>query len=268
MKHLTLLVSVFGSLISFANPTDPDGSVTLHAKVYDLMSRLPIQVDVSVIILYNSDFIKDDSCKTVNGEFTKALDKYGWYMISLTADGYLETTDTLWVVSAARPIIEREYFMSQAGPANSMLAALGNEVLKTERNTFPGEAISIAASSACSFSTAQIYFAFGKCGLLENSINTLNGVTEFLKVNPSFVIEIAGYTDHNGPEDYNLMLSQWRAESVKQYLLSHGVNQTQLIVRSYGESNPVNSGATYEERAKNRRVELVPIPISSALTKL
>jgi OmpA-OmpF porin, OOP family len=68
-------------------------------------------------------------------------------------------------------------------------------------------------------------------------------------------VEIQGYTDSSGGSDYNLKLSQERAESVKQALIKRGVSSKRLVAKGYGEADPVAPNFTKAGRAKNRRVE-------------
>lgn len=70
-------------------------------------------------------------------------------------------------------------------------------------------------------------------------------------------VEVAGHTCNIGTDEYNLGLSQRRAEAVRNYLISKGVSADRLSAKGYGESRPVVSNATREGRAQNRRVELV-----------
>jgi OOP family OmpA-OmpF porin len=72
-------------------------------------------------------------------------------------------------------------------------------------------------------------------------------------------VEIGGYTDSRNSDKYNLELSRKRAESVKAYLVDHGVDANQLEVKGYGESKPIASNETITGMAKNRRVELKKI---------
>ncbi len=72
-------------------------------------------------------------------------------------------------------------------------------------------------------------------------------------------IEVAGHTDDRGSDEYNLNLSQQRAEAVRNYLISKGVAADRLTAKGYGESQPVAGNDTDEGRLKNRRVELVPL---------
>ena len=71
------------------------------------------------------------------------------------------------------------------------------------------------------------------------------------------VVEVAGHTDSTGAEEYNQGLSERRANSVKDYLVSKGVQAQRLQAKGYGESMPVASNDTKEGRAENRRVELI-----------
>jgi outer membrane protein OmpA-like peptidoglycan-associated protein len=71
-------------------------------------------------------------------------------------------------------------------------------------------------------------------------------------------VEVAGHTCNIGTDDYNLGLSQRRAESVRNYLIDKGVPADRLTARGYGESQPVADNATDAGRIQNRRVELVP----------
>ena len=82
-------------------------------------------------------------------------------------------------------------------------------------------------------------------------------VLEKLKACPGAHLTINGYADNSGSEAINISLSTQRAETVANYLLSHGVVVAQLVVKGLGSINPVAPNDTPEGRAKNRRVEIV-----------
>jgi outer membrane protein OmpA-like peptidoglycan-associated protein len=92
--------------------------------------------------------------------------------------------------------------------------------------------------------------------LTAESKQILDDVAASLKGQPGLRIEIGGHTDSIGNESYNHMLSQQRAEAVRQYLISRGVDGDGLVAMGYGEFKPVASNETPEGRAENRRVEL------------
>lgn len=84
----------------------------------------------------------------------------------------------------------------------------------------------------------------------------LNNVVNVLKNNPQYnKVEVAGHADSVGPEDYNLNLSQQRADEVKKYIVNKGVNAARLNAVGYGETQPVADNATPEGRSQNRRVD-------------
>ncbi len=82
-------------------------------------------------------------------------------------------------------------------------------------------------------------------------------LVEKLKACPGSHVTINGYADNSGTEDINISLSTQRAETVANYLLSHGVVVAQMVVKGLGSINPVAPNDTPEGRAKNRRVEIV-----------
>ena len=72
-------------------------------------------------------------------------------------------------------------------------------------------------------------------------------------------VEVAGYTDYLGTDEYNLKLSDRRANAVRDYLVSKGIAADRLTTKGYGKADPIADNATPEGRYQNRRVELVPM---------
>ena len=70
------------------------------------------------------------------------------------------------------------------------------------------------------------------------------------------IVEVKGHTDFTGPEEYNQILSEKRAEAVKAYLVAEGISIERFRVTGYGESQPIAKNTNKEGRALNRRVEL------------
>lgn len=91
--------------------------------------------------------------------------------------------------------------------------------------------------------------------------NTLRGVARILVEYPDTSLVIDGYTDSTGGDSHNQTLSERRAESVRQFLVSQGVATGRAIARGYGERNPICSNSTKEGRACNRRVEIQILPL-------
>jgi outer membrane protein OmpA-like peptidoglycan-associated protein len=70
-------------------------------------------------------------------------------------------------------------------------------------------------------------------------------------------VEVAGHTCNIGTDEYNMGLSQRRADAVRNYLISQGIPADRLTAKGYGESQPTADNSTREGRVQNRRVELV-----------
>jgi len=92
--------------------------------------------------------------------------------------------------------------------------------------------------------------------LTEESLSILDGVSRTLAANPQLKILVAGHTDADGDDNYNKDLSQRRAQSVVNYLVSKKVDANNLIAKGYGEEQPIASNDTAEGKAQNRRVEI------------
>ncbi|MDH4126511.1 MAG: OmpA family protein [Gammaproteobacteria bacterium] len=92
--------------------------------------------------------------------------------------------------------------------------------------------------------------------LLPSAASVLNDAAETLLRNPSIRVEVAGHSDSDGSAEYNESLSARRAATVRDYLITGGVNADRITTRGYGESQPIASNATAEGKATNRRVVL------------
>ncbi len=101
----------------------------------------------------------------------------------------------------------------------------------------------------------NVFFDFNSATLKPESYAELNRLAAVLKQYPGIVVEISGHTDNVGSYQYNLKLSQKRAEAVVEYLIAQGVPPESLVAKGYGPSKPIAPNDTEEGRALNRRVE-------------
>jgi outer membrane protein OmpA-like peptidoglycan-associated protein len=102
--------------------------------------------------------------------------------------------------------------------------------------------------------TEKILFAYDKSDLTTNAMDNLNKLVQVLKEYPDTNIEIQGHTDSKGSDEYNMALSQRRANEVSSYLRTRGVLPSRLTTKGYGETAPVADNGTDDGRAQNRRV--------------
>lgn len=101
----------------------------------------------------------------------------------------------------------------------------------------------------------NVFFDFDKWDLRPESYIELNRVVKLLTENPKIEIEMSAHTDSRGSDDYNFKLSDNRARSVMEYIISKGINCSRIISHGYGETKPVATNDTDDGRQLNRRVE-------------
>ena len=133
-----------------------------------------------------------------------------------------------------------------------------------EKEAMAQEVVADAASMATDISTSGkaliygIYFDFDKADVKPESLSTLEEITKLLRQDSKLKLYVVGHTDNAGGFDYNMKLSQRRAEAVVNELVAKfKVDGSRLRALGVGPAAPVTSNETEEGKAKNRRVELV-----------
>ncbi len=107
----------------------------------------------------------------------------------------------------------------------------------------------------------NIFFKTDSYDLLPDSYTELGKVVEYMNANPKMKIEIGGHTDNVGTKAYNKTLSENRAKSVYNYLVSQGIAKERLSYSGYDFSVPIATNDTEEGRAQNRRTEFKVVSV-------
>jgi len=141
-----------------------------------------------------------------DGSFTQVINPNVDYVLLATCKGYLNHKEEISV----EPAKESEEYVLQFP-----LASLTAPVL-----------------------VRNVLYAFDSAELLEGSTTALDSLVDLLNENPNITIELSSHCDYRGRDEYNLALSQRRAESVVRYLISHGIPNDRLSPVGYGESRP------------------------------
>jgi OOP family OmpA-OmpF porin len=196
--------------------------LTMEGNVFDAKTNKPIEAELD--LFFNSDIIKEDIQVIHDGKYREVVSKPGWYIIDILSPGYLSLTDTVWLTHEGKRLIKKDYHL-------------------------------IPIEVGLNVVIENVYFYFGQTILKPESSGSLDKIVDFIKLNPTISLEIAGHTDDEGADDYNLTLSQGRAEAVVQYLIKVGVEPSRLTAKGYGETKPIDKAITKAAKAKNRRVE-------------
>lgn len=121
------------------------------------------------------------------------------------------------------------------------------------------------------FVLENIYFDFDKSDITPQAAIELNKLVDILKDNAAIKIEMGSHTDSVGTQDYNIQLSQRRAESTVRYLVNNGISQQRLTAKGYGETKPVARNTNPDGsdnpvgRARNRRTEFKIVEIGDVV---
>ena len=119
-----------------------------------------------------------------------------------------------------------------------------------------GSGLKAALARNCKVAVYGLNFDFNKATLRHDAAPVLEQVLNLLKEQSGLKLEIGGHTDNVGGTAYNEKLSDRRAATVKQWLISHGIETSRLTTHGYGQSQPLVPNDSDAHRARNRRVEL------------
>lgn len=155
---------------------------------------------------------------------------------------------------------EKEYWIqltSFAGTGNEVEAYMLNilEIEAMKQEVVAGEMFEAIQKDG--FIALYINFETGKFTIKPESTPVIDQMVEMLKQNPTLKISIEGHTDNAGDKASNQKLSESRAKSVMNALISKGIESSRLSSKGWGMSKPIADNSTEEGKAKNRRVEIV-----------
>jgi peptidoglycan-associated lipoprotein len=119
------------------------------------------------------------------------------------------------------------------------------------------------------FVLENIYYNFNKFDIRPDAALELDKLVQLLVDNPEIKIELSSHTDSVDTDDYNIWLSQKRAESAVEYIVRHGISPDRLVAKGYGESKPIARNSNLDGsdnptgRQKNRRTEFKILEINA-----
>jgi len=170
--------------------------------------------------------------------------------------GFATTADAIYTSEGMANFVSTVFCSGQAAPVVASVGDSDGDGVPDNLDQCPNTPKGATVNSVgCWAYQGDVLFDFDKADLKSSAYPILDEGVTVLENNPGLNIEIQGYTDSTGSEDYNLKLSQRRAESVKNFLVNRGIDPGRLTAKGYGSANPVASNDTPEGRAKNRRVE-------------
>jgi outer membrane protein OmpA-like peptidoglycan-associated protein len=181
------------------------------------------------------------------GNYRFRLEGNNTYKIKLEKPNYLNTEATLTLDEKRNKTVTKNFKMQSFDQVDNDLVKVEDKLLIKVDN---------------------IYFDFDKWFIREDAKKILNGVVAKMNQYPKMKIEIGAHTDQRGSDEYNLYLSDKRAKSTKDYLVSKGIDASRITFKGYGEQNVVvnceegNIQCTTKQHQLNRRSEFVILNIN------
>jgi OmpA-OmpF porin, OOP family len=222
----TILTLLFVCLLVAANSQAVKPVVLISGKAVNERNMQPVQAKIIYEILPDGQEAGIQRSNPLNGEYKIILPfgkNYGYYAI---AEGYYSVTKNLDVSDLT------EY--KEIDEQNLYLAPIEEDQVVRLNNLFFEGRTSV---------------------LLKESFPELNRFAEFLKINKKLTIELAGHTDNEGKADEDRKLSLERAQKVADYLISKGIKADRILVKGYGQEQPIGFNMSEEGREMNMRVE-------------
>lgn len=202
----------------------PDPVVLVVGKVFNKKTNLPIDADI-IFENLQSDNDEGIAYSTNDNGYKLVLPQGSTYGFRAVAEGYFS-------VSANIDLCNLEVFAEKE--VNLYLAPI---------------------EKGQTFRLNNIFFDFDRASLQVESFPELNRLVSLLLEHPKMNIEIAGHTDNKGSDEYNLNLSQERANAVMNYIINQQIDASRISARGYGETKPISTNETEDGRQLNRRVE-------------
>lgn len=213
----------------------PQISTFLRGVTRDSISRVPVQARIKLVDVQTGDTVRAMTSGKGDGKFLMSVPMNREYAAYAEAPGYIFTSKHFYL----KDLKEDIYF------------DIAINLLPLPPPTKPTEPVKPAAPVVVVLN--NIFFDLGKYDLKKESYIELAVLLGYLQQNPKMKIEIQGHTDNTGSEESNITLSQNRAESVMNYLISKGIDPQRVSAAGYGESQPLAPNDTEEGRARNRR---------------
>ncbi|WP_420153594.1 OmpA family protein [Siphonobacter sp.] len=230
-------------------------TVLLSGQVYDAVTKEPLEGKITVL----RAGAKADTLRTIGstGVFRKNV-RPGSYQLSTVVPGYETMTATVTVKDNA---VEKDFYLrtgkKQSAPAVAPPVATAPVKPTPPPATTSSSMEDLKAEVGSKIELKNILFETGKAVLLTESQENLTQVVAWMKKNPTVEIRLEGHTDAIGDSQKNMELSIERVETVKRYLVNNGINASRIEAKGFGDTRPLSTAKSDQERKVNRRVELI-----------
>jgi len=229
--YLTTTLNTFGESdivrVKLLEKEKPNPVLLVSGNVYNIKTREPLSASLVYETLPDGTVVGNAVSGATDGAFKIVLPFDKNYSIRASADHFFAISENLNLDS---------------------LVKAGYKEIHKDLYLAPIEIGQVVRLN-------NVFFDFDKYDLRSESFVELDRVVNLLKENPAIEIEMSAHTDSRGSDDYNMKLSDNRARSVREYIVSKGIAAGRIVSQGYGETKPVSTNETDDGRQLNRRVE-------------
>lgn len=195
------------------------------------------------VVLQNEEGEPIETATTdASGHFTFALDSASTYYLVSEKPGFFTARQSVTTEGKMPP---QDQLTQQVNEVRLNASLVLNEIVEQKAIVLE-----------------NIFYDFDKADIRPDAAIELDKLVQILEDNPGISIELSSHTDVRGTEAYNLDLSQRRAESAVEYIISQGIDRSRITAKGYGESRLIVPNATTEEEhQRNRRTEFKVVEI-------
>lgn len=144
-------------------------------------------------------------------------------------------------------------------PENAQTTTLAIPTLKEGESLTGAYKVNIVYEPSRTINLDNVQFDVAKATLRPGSYKDLQNLMDYMRSNPEVRVEIGGHTDSSGVEEKNVILSQQRADAIRDYLIKNGIPAANVVAKGYGSAQPIADNQTAEGKQKNRRIEVKKI---------
>jgi len=205
----------------------PNPVVLVSGNVYNAKTKMPLSANLIYETLPNGEQVGNGLSSEVDGSFKMVLPYDKNYSIRATADKFFAISENLNLDS---------------------LIKAGYKEIHKDLYLVPIEIGQVVRLN-------NVFFDLDKYNLRPESFVELDRVVKLMQENPAIEIELSAHTDSRASDEHNMVLSENRAKSVREYIISRGIDANRMTSHGYGETRPVAPNDTEENMQLNRRVE-------------
>jgi len=224
-------------MITFLEDTLKPELTLIKGKITD-EDGSPLEVDIEVTDANSNAIISKTKSNKLTGEYLLSLPSGRDYSITYADEGFFFHAERINIPESSR--------------FNELLMEI------TLKKAEVGSSVALD----------DILFDYNKATLKPESMPGLMRAISFMKENKDLMFEISGHTDNKGGWEYNMQLSEERAETVVNYFIEHGIDKSKLVYSGYGFEKPIASNDTETGRQQNRRVEMLILENTADKTQI